>query len=155
MDLDRPVEFLRTNGRAVLSTTRRDGSPQMSPILVAVDGAGRLVISSRETAVKTKNLRRDPRAWLCAVSAGWFGEWYQVSGDVEIISLPEAMDLLVEYYRTLSFVNALAHFANREDHHPDLSVHYDRCVVRFSTHDVGGLSENDFICAAKADALFD
>lgn len=58
-----------------------------------------------------------------------------------------------DYYRTIAFVNALAFIANREDHHPDLSVHYDRCVVRFSTHDVGGLSENDFICAAKADAL--
>lgn len=58
-----------------------------------------------------------------------------------------------DYYRTMSFVNALAHVANREDHHPDLSVHYDKCVVRYSTHDVGGLSENDFICAAKADAL--
>ena len=58
-----------------------------------------------------------------------------------------------DYYRTMSFVNALAHIANVEDHHPDLSVHYGRCVVRFSTHDVGGLSENDFICAAKTDAL--
>lgn len=58
-----------------------------------------------------------------------------------------------DYYRTLSFVNALAHVANRENHHPDLGVHYDRVVVRYSTHDVGGLSENDFICAAKADAL--
>lgn len=58
-----------------------------------------------------------------------------------------------DYYRTMSFVNALAHMANREDHHPDLSVHYGRCVVRYSTHDVGGLSENDFICAARADAL--
>ncbi|MGO0999463.1 4a-hydroxytetrahydrobiopterin dehydratase [Lysobacter sp. CA196] len=58
-----------------------------------------------------------------------------------------------DYYRTMAFVNALAFMANREDHHPDLGVHYDRCVVRYSTHDVGGLSENDFICAAKADAL--
>jgi 4a-hydroxytetrahydrobiopterin dehydratase len=58
-----------------------------------------------------------------------------------------------DYYRTMSFVNALAHVANAEDHHPDLSVHYDRCEVRWSTHDVGGLSENDFICAAKTDAL--
>ena len=58
-----------------------------------------------------------------------------------------------DYYRTIAFVNALAVIANREDHHPDLSVHYDRCVVRFSTHDVGGLSENDFICAAKAESL--
>ena len=58
-----------------------------------------------------------------------------------------------DYYRTIAFVNALAFIANREDHHPDLGVHYDRCEVRFSTHDVGGLSENDFICAAKTDAL--
>ncbi len=58
-----------------------------------------------------------------------------------------------DYYRTMSFVNALAHVANAENHHPDLSVHYDRCVVHFSTHDVGGLSENDFICAAKAELL--
>ncbi len=60
-----------------------------------------------------------------------------------------------DYYRTMSFVNALAHMASREDHHPDLSVHYDRCIVRYSTHDVGGLSENDFICAARASVLAD
>jgi 4a-hydroxytetrahydrobiopterin dehydratase len=59
------------------------------------------------------------------------------------------------YYETMAFVNALAYMAHREDHHPDLGVHYNRCVVRFSTHDVGGLSENDFICAAKAEALMD
>lgn len=59
-----------------------------------------------------------------------------------------------DYYRTLAFVNALAFIAHREDHHPDLGVHYDRCVVRWSTHDVGGLSENDLICAAKAERLF-
>jgi 4a-hydroxytetrahydrobiopterin dehydratase len=58
-----------------------------------------------------------------------------------------------DYYRTMAFVNALAYVAHAQDHHPDLGVHYDRCVVRYSTHDVGGLSENDFICAAKADAL--
>lgn len=58
-----------------------------------------------------------------------------------------------DYHHTMAFVNALAYMAHREDHHPDLCVHYDRCVVRYSTHDVGGLSENDFICAAKADLL--
>ena len=57
------------------------------------------------------------------------------------------------YYKTMAFVNALAFIAHREDHHPDLSVHYNRCVVRFSTHDVGGLSQNDFICAAKLEQL--
>ena len=58
-----------------------------------------------------------------------------------------------DYYRTMAFVNALAYVAHAEDHHPDLGVHYDRAVVRYSTHDVGGLSENDFICAAKAELL--
>jgi 4a-hydroxytetrahydrobiopterin dehydratase len=59
-----------------------------------------------------------------------------------------------DYYQTLAFVNALAWIAHHEDHHPDLGVHYDRVAARFSTHDVGGLSENDFICAAKASALY-
>ena len=57
------------------------------------------------------------------------------------------------YYETIAFVNALAWICNTEDHHPDLSVSYNRCVVRFNTHSVGGISINDFICAAKADAL--
>ncbi|KRG71210.1 4a-hydroxytetrahydrobiopterin dehydratase [Pseudoxanthomonas dokdonensis] len=57
------------------------------------------------------------------------------------------------YYLTMAFVNALAYMAHAQDHHPDLGVHYNRVVVRYSTHDVGGLSENDFICAAKAQAL--
>jgi 4a-hydroxytetrahydrobiopterin dehydratase len=60
-----------------------------------------------------------------------------------------------DYHRTMAFVNALAYIAHREDHHPDLGVHYNRVVCRFSTHDVGGLSENDFICAAKASRLYD
>ena len=58
-----------------------------------------------------------------------------------------------DYYRTMSFVNALAHVANAEDHHPDLSVHYARCVVRLNTHDVGGISATDIDCATRIDAL--
>lgn len=57
------------------------------------------------------------------------------------------------YFETIAFVNALAWICNTEDHHPDLLVSYSRCVVRFNTHSVGGISINDFICAAKADAL--
>jgi 4a-hydroxytetrahydrobiopterin dehydratase len=58
-----------------------------------------------------------------------------------------------DFYRTMSFVNALAHIANTEDHHPDLKIGYNYCDVTFSTHSIGGLSENDFICAAKLDRL--
>ena len=59
-----------------------------------------------------------------------------------------------DYHHTMAFVNALAWVAHREDHHPDLSVHYNRCVVAFSTHDAGGVTQNDVICAAKAERLF-
>ena len=58
------------------------------------------------------------------------------------------------YYETMAFVNALAWISHREDHHPDLQVGYNKCRVEYATHAIGGLSENDFICAAKADALF-
>ena len=57
-----------------------------------------------------------------------------------------------DYYRTMAFVNAVASIAHREDHHPDLAVHYDRCVVAWSTHSAGGVTLNDCICAAKTDA---
>ena len=58
-----------------------------------------------------------------------------------------------DFYRTMSFVNALAHVANIEDHHPDLEVGYNYCHVTYTTHAVGGLSENDFVCAAKIDLI--
>jgi len=58
-----------------------------------------------------------------------------------------------DFYRTMSFVNAAAHIANSEDHHPDLAVGYDHCRIAYTTHSIGGLSENDFICAAKIDLL--
>lgn len=57
------------------------------------------------------------------------------------------------YYHTMAFVNALAYISHTENHHPDLEVSYNKCVVRYSTHAIGGLSENDFICAAKTDAI--
>jgi len=58
------------------------------------------------------------------------------------------------YYQTIAFVNATAWISHREDHHPDITVGYNKCRVEYSTHAIGGLSENDFICAAKVDALF-
>jgi PPOX class probable F420-dependent enzyme len=103
VNLDEARDYLRSHHRAVLATMRRDGTPQMSPVGVTVDGAGRVVISSRETAVKVKNLRRDPRAWVCAFPDGFYGERFvQVEGTVSILSLPEAMEPLVDYYRSIA-----------------------------------------------------
>ncbi len=99
MDADDAREFLRTHHRGVLATTRKDGRPAMSPVLAAVDGDGRVLVSTRETAVKVTHLRRDPRVSLCAFPESFFGSWVQVEGTAEVVSLPEAMDLLVDYYR--------------------------------------------------------
>ncbi len=102
MDHDRAREFVRANHRGVLMTRRVDGSPQLSPITAGVDDAGRIVISSRETAYKVRNLRRDPAASVCAFGDGFFGEWIQADGTADIVALPEAMELLVDYYRAIS-----------------------------------------------------
>lgn len=102
MDLDAAREFVRRNHHAVLATARRDGGPQLSPVVAGVDDTGRIVVSSRETAYKVRNLRRDPRAWLCVFSEAFFGPWVQVEGEARIVSLPEAMESLVAYYRGLA-----------------------------------------------------
>jgi 4a-hydroxytetrahydrobiopterin dehydratase len=73
--------------------------------------------------------------------------WHQNNGAIE-----KAFSFK-NYHETMAFVNALAWISHTEDHHPDLLVSYNRCVVRYNTHSVGGISVNDFICAAKADAL--
>jgi PPOX class probable F420-dependent enzyme len=101
MDLDKARDFVRSNHRAVLATRTPDGI-QQSPVLVGVDDEGRLVVSSREAAYKTRNLRRDPWAQVCVLNDGFFGDWLYVEGEAEVISLPDAMDLLVEYYRGIS-----------------------------------------------------
>ena len=102
MDLDEARDVLRTQHQAVLATRRSGGAPQMSPVLVGVDDEGYAVISTRESAYKVKNLRRDPRASLCVLPDGFFGRWVQVDGPVEIVSLPDAMEGLVSYYRAVS-----------------------------------------------------
>lgn len=80
-----------------------------------------------------------------AVLPGW-----EAVGEVDAL---RKVFRFADYYRTIAFVNALAWMAHREDHHPDLEVGYNRCVVNYSTHDVGGVSENDLICAARAERL--
>lgn len=101
MEAAKVLEFARSSHRAVLHTFAADGSPQLSPITVGVDG-DTLIVSTRETAAKTRNLRRDPRVALCLLNDAFFGEWYVVHGTAAIVALPEAMDLLVSYYRGIS-----------------------------------------------------
>ncbi len=100
MDIVEAQEFISKHHRGVLATRRRDGSLQMSPVSPAVDAEGRVIISSRETAYKVKNLRRDPRSSLCVFTDGFHAlGWIQINGMAEILSLPEAMEHLLDWYR--------------------------------------------------------
>src|SRR5260370_33674607 len=102
MDPQRAREFLRVHHHAVLATTRSDGRPQLSPVTAGVDVEGRILISTRESAIKARNLARDPRASLCLLNDGFFGEGIQAEGTAEIVHRPEAMDRLGDYSRRIS-----------------------------------------------------
>jgi PPOX class probable F420-dependent enzyme len=101
MELEAARDFVREHHRAVLATHRSDGRPQMSVLMAGVDESGRFVMSSRETAMKTLNARRDPQVSLLVFTDEFFGPWVQVDGVAEVISLPDAMEPLVEYYRSI------------------------------------------------------
>jgi PPOX class probable F420-dependent enzyme len=83
-------------------TYRQDGAVQASPVTASVDSEGLVAISSRETAFKVKHLQRDPRAAYCGFGDAFFGDWVQVEGRAEIVHLPEALEPLVEYYRSVA-----------------------------------------------------
>jgi PPOX class probable F420-dependent enzyme len=99
MTVDEARDFVRSNHRAVLATERADGGVAMSPVVVGVDAAGDLVVSTRETAMKTQHVRRTGRAAVCVMNDGFFGSWAVVEGPARVVSLPEAMEPLVDYYR--------------------------------------------------------
>jgi PPOX class probable F420-dependent enzyme len=97
------VELIRTQHRAVIATTRQDGGLQMSPVVCGVDDDGSLLVSTREPAMKVRNLERRPYATLCVFpDSFWGGRWVQVEGPATLERLPEAMDALVRYYRSVS-----------------------------------------------------
>jgi PPOX class probable F420-dependent enzyme len=102
MTADDKRAFVRENHRAVLITRRADGRVQSSPIVCGVNDDGRIAISVTEDRAKTKNLRRDPRATLCVLNDGFFGEWTQIDGTTEIVAMPEALDGLKALYRQVA-----------------------------------------------------
>ncbi|MCG5439054.1 PPOX class F420-dependent oxidoreductase [Micromonospora sp. NPDC007208] len=102
VDRDGLLDFLRPRHHVVLMTTRADGRPQSSPVSAGVDGQGRLVVSTYPERAKVSNLRRDPRVSACVLSDDWNGPWVQIDGTAEVLDLPEALEPLVEYFRSIS-----------------------------------------------------
>lgn len=102
MDLDEARAFIGEHHSAVLGTRGKNGRIQLTPIAVAVDAEGRLIISSVATTVKVRNLRREPYASLLVLSDGIRGRWVQVEGPAEVVDQPEAVELLVDYYQRVA-----------------------------------------------------
>ncbi|SCF41122.1 PPOX class probable F420-dependent enzyme [Micromonospora purpureochromogenes] len=102
VDRNALIEFIRPRHRVLLMTTRSDGRPQSSPVSCGVDAEGRLMISTYPERAKAANIRRDPRVSACVLSDDWDGPWVQVDGTAEVLDLPDALEPLVEYFRSIS-----------------------------------------------------
>ena len=102
VDRNALLAFLRPRHKALLLTHRADGSPQLSPVTCGVDEQGRVVVSTYPQRAKAANARRDPRVSLCVLSDDFDGPWVQVDGRAEVLDLPDALEPLVEYYRSIS-----------------------------------------------------
>lgn len=102
VELPELLDFLRPRHHGLLSTTRADGRPQLSPVSCGVDEGGRIVVSTYPDRAKTRNARRDERASICVLSDDWDGPYVQVDGRAEVLDMPEALDALVEYFRCIS-----------------------------------------------------
>lgn len=96
------LDFVRPRHHLLLSTTRRDGRPQISPVAGGVDPQSRIVISTYPDRAKTRNAARDPRATVLVLSDEWDGPWVQVDGDAEVLHMPQAADGLVDYFRCIA-----------------------------------------------------
>jgi PPOX class probable F420-dependent enzyme len=132
MEVERAREFLKNHHWGILATRRKDGHLQMSPVTVGLDSEGRAVISSRETAYKVNNLRRDPRAALCAITTAFHGEgWVQINGTAEILSLPHALDTLIDLQRQV-----YGEHKNWPEFHERM-VREKRVVIRIGIESVG------------------
>ncbi|GAA5047142.1 PPOX class F420-dependent oxidoreductase [Nocardia callitridis] len=138
VELSELLEFLRPRHRAVLITTRADGSPQSSPVTCGVDPEGHIVIATYPARAKTRNARRDPKVSLCVLSDEWDGPYVQVDGQAEVLDMPEAADGLVEYFRCIS------------GEHPDWAEYREamakqnKSLIRVHIHQWGPIATGGF-----------
>jgi PPOX class probable F420-dependent enzyme len=135
---DELERFLRERSRALLVTTRADGGPQVSPVTCGVDREGRVVVSTYPQRAKARNARRDPRVTLCVLSEDWDGPYVQVDGRAEVLDLPDALEPLVEYFRSVS------------GEHPDWDEYREamrrqgKCLIRVTVGRWGPIATGGF-----------
>ena len=132
------LEFIRPRHRMVLTTHRRDGSLQSSPVTGGLDGDGRLVIASYPQRAKSVNIRRDPRASVVVLSDDFDGPYVQVDGDAEVLDLPEALEPLVDYFR------AVAGEHSDWDDYRRAMVEQGKCLIRITPRRWGPVATGGF-----------
>ncbi|ONI69473.1 PPOX class F420-dependent enzyme [Kribbella sp. ALI-6-A] len=138
VDLDGLLEFVRPRHHMLLITTRQDGTPQASPVSGGVDAEGRIVISSYPERAKSTNVQRNPQASVMVLSDDWNGAWVQVDGTGEVILLPDAVEPLVDYYRSIS------------GEHPDWDEYREamrkqgKCLIRITPTRWGPIATGGF-----------
>jgi len=102
VDFAELVEFLRTRHKAIVVTRRSDGGSQSSPVTLGIDAGGRLLVSTYPGRAKVANIRRHPRIAMCVLSDAFNDAWVHVEGEAEVLDMPDALDPLVEYFRSIS-----------------------------------------------------
>jgi PPOX class probable F420-dependent enzyme len=138
VDREALLAFVRPRHHAILVTRRRDGSPQLSPVTCGVDDDGRIVIATYPQRAKARNLRRDPTTTVLVLSDDFDGAWVQVDGTGEVIELPDAVEPLVDYFRSIA------------GEHPDWDeyraamVEQGKCLVRVTIHRWGPIATGGF-----------
>lgn len=132
MEISEVQKFLETNHRGVLMARRRDGSPQMTLVTPGIDAEGRVVISSRSSTYKVKNIQRNPNVSMVVLGEQWNGSaYYQLDGRAEVIGLPESLDLLLDAYR-----RRLGNDFDEEDSRRHI-LDEDRVIIRIEIDRVG------------------
>jgi PPOX class probable F420-dependent enzyme len=138
VDRDELDAFVRERHHVVLLTRRRDGRPQASPVSAGLDPEGRLVVATYPSRAKVANLRRDARCSALVLSDDWDGPWVQLDGTAEVLDLPEALEPLVTYFRSIS------------GEHPDWDEYRDamqrqgKCLIRLTIERYGPIATGGF-----------
>ncbi len=138
VERDEVLAFVRPRHHGILSTTRRDGRPQASPVTFGVDDEGRLVVATYPQRAKVANLRRRPEATMCVLSDDFGGEWVQLDGTAEVLDLPDALDPLVDYFRAIS-----GEHPDWDEYHQAM-VDQGKCMVRLTPERWGPIAKGGF-----------
>lgn len=137
-DRDGLLDFIRPRHRVVLTTTRRDGTPQLSPVTAGVDADGRVVVSTYPERAKVANVRHDPRGGALFLSDEWNGPWVQTSGRIEVVDLPAALEPLVDYYRAIA-----GEHPNWDEYRAAMSTQ-GKCLLRLTIDRWGPIATGGF-----------